>query len=115
MLESEDVIADKIFPFPAECGDPSIDISSLVELYLIVMATKAHTKINGANAKTHQQPEASQSITTAMHLPRQTWELLRSVAFHRAQSSGGRASVSRLITDLVEERRKKLEEEVALK
>lgn len=50
-----------------------------------------------------------------MHLPRQTWELLRSVAFHRAQSSGGRASVSKVITDLVEERRKKLEEEVALK
>ena len=78
-----------------------------------IMATKSPQKGNGHKTKSNDESAASPSITTAMHLPRPTWELLRSVAFHRAQASGGRASVSKLITDLVEERRQKLEAEIA--
>jgi hypothetical protein len=52
------------------------------------------------------------TITTAIHIPRQTWQLMRAVAFHRAQLYGGRASASALITELVERHRKELEEEI---
>lgn len=51
-------------------------------------------------------------MTTAIHIPRETWRLLRAVAFRRAQLSGGRASVSKLIADLVEHRRPHLEQEL---
>jgi hypothetical protein len=44
-------------------------------------------------------------LTTAIHIPRETHKLLRAVAFRRAQSTGGRASVSAVITALVEEQR----------
>ena len=53
------------------------------------------------------------SLTTAIHLPRQTWTLLRAVAFQRAQKQGGRASVSGLIVELVEKARSSLEKEIA--
>jgi len=55
------------------------------------------------------------SLTTAIHLPRSTWNLLRAVAFQRAQKKGGRASVSGLIVELVEKERLKLEKEIAEK
>jgi hypothetical protein len=61
------------------------------------------------------EPEAkvdSKSITTAIHIPESTWKLLRTVAFHRAQDQGGRASVSKLIAELVERHRAELEREV---
>ena len=51
------------------------------------------------------------TITTAIHIPRYTWTLLRAVAFRRAQNDGGRASVSKLIAELVERHRKELERE----
>jgi|SRR5208282_3097284 len=51
------------------------------------------------------------TITTAIHIPSQTWRLLRAVAFRRAQNDGGRASVSKLIAELVERHRKELERE----
>jgi len=51
------------------------------------------------------------TITTAIHIPRHTWTLLRGVAFRRAQSGGGRASVSKLIAELVERHRKESERE----
>jgi len=51
------------------------------------------------------------TITTAIHIPRQTWTLLRAVAFRRAQNDGGRESVSKLIAELVERHRKELERE----
>jgi hypothetical protein len=51
------------------------------------------------------------SITTAIHIPESTWKLLRAVAFHRAQDQGGRASVSKLIAELVERHRAELERE----
>jgi hypothetical protein len=54
-----------------------------------------------------------ESTTTAIHVPRSTWTLLRAVAFHRAQANGGRASVSKLITELVERHRPELERETA--
>ena len=50
-------------------------------------------------------------MTTAMHIRRDHWKLLRIVAHKRAIESGGRASVSALITELVERHRKELEEE----
>ena len=49
--------------------------------------------------------------TTAVHLPVATHKLLRAVAFVRAQNRGGRPSVSKLITELAESRRKELEAE----
>jgi hypothetical protein len=55
--------------------------------------------------------DSGANITTAIHIPRITWSLLRAAAFRRAQDSGGRASVSKLITELVERHRKELEQE----
>ena len=49
------------------------------------------------------------TITTAIHIKRDTWNLLRRVAFNRSMEQGGRASVSKLIESLVEEKRKELE------
>jgi hypothetical protein len=56
-------------------------------------------------------PLSFETITTAIHIPRHTWTLLRAVAFRRAQNDGGRASVSKLIAELVERHRKELERE----
>ena len=56
--------------------------------------------------------EPPETITTAIHIPKSTWNLLRSVAFHRAQDSGGRASVSRLIAELAENNRAEFEKEL---
>jgi len=69
-----------------------------------------------AKRKTEKPPKldprrSTQSLTTAIHLPRNTWELLRTVAFKRAQRTGGRASVSGLIVELVEKNRDSLETE----
>lgn len=54
------------------------------------------------------------SKTTAIHIPHDTWRLLRAVAFKRAQESGGRASVSAVIQALVAEHWAELEAEVAV-
>jgi len=61
-----------------------------------------------------QAPDANglPTITTAIHIPRDTWTLLRAVSFRRAQDQGGRASVSRLIAELVERHREELEQEI---
>ena len=56
-----------------------------------------------------QDSSGHRSITTAIHIPEPTWKLLRAVAFHRAQDQGGRASVSKLITELVELHREQFE------
>jgi hypothetical protein len=53
--------------------------------------------------------------TTAIHITKDMWNLLREVAFHRAQSSGGRASVSDVLRNLVESHRAELEKEIAKK
>jgi hypothetical protein len=66
-------------------------------------------------AKPSAQPAGlalpAETITTAIHIPKPTWTLLRAVAFRRAQDQGGRASVSKLIAELVERHRKELEHE----
>lgn len=54
----------------------------------------------------------SETLTTAIHLPRRTWELLREVAFRRARLDGGRASVSKVLVGLVEASREVLEKEL---
>ena len=54
------------------------------------------------------------AITTAIHIPKETWELLRAVAFRRAQQTGGRASVSKLIVELVERCRFDLQKELSI-
>ena len=54
------------------------------------------------------------TITTAIHIPKETWILLRAVAFRRAQESGGRASVSKLISQIVERCRLELERELSI-
>lgn len=61
--------------------------------------------------KVEEQDAPPDSLTTAIHLQRPTWQLLRDVAFHRAKN-GGRVSVSKLINDLVEANRGKLEKEM---
>ena len=49
--------------------------------------------------------------TTAVHIPKATLSLLRRVAITRADSQGGRPSVSAVISDLVEKARSQLEQE----
>jgi hypothetical protein len=46
--------------------------------------------------------------TTGVHLPSDLWELLNRVAFERARTRGGRASVSALLVEMIEKNRKAL-------
>lgn len=70
-------------------------------------------RAGGETAERHREREGpTVTITTAIHIPKTTWSLLRSVAFRRAQEGGGRASVSKLIAELVECRREELEAEI---
>lgn len=71
------------------------------------MATKAKSK--SAEAATRQQ---SETLTTAIHIRRDQWELLREVAFNRARATGGRASVSAVIGELIEHQRARLVREL---
>jgi hypothetical protein len=50
--------------------------------------------------------------TTGVHLPADLWELLNRVAFERARTRGGRASVSALLVEMIERNRKALELEL---
>src|SRR5260370_36960850 len=50
--------------------------------------------------------------TTGVHLPADLWELLNRVAFERARTRGGRASVSALLVEMIERNRKALEAEL---
>ena len=75
----------------------------------------ASTKPPHASKKKKSDSEAGSKpewATTAVHLPKKTLQLLKFVAFHRSQVHGGRMSVSRLLTDLVEAYRKELEQEI---
>lgn len=58
--------------------------------------------------------EGAAAITTAIHIPKETWTLLRAVAFRRAQRTGGRASVSKLIAEVIERCREDLEKELSI-
>jgi len=50
--------------------------------------------------------------TTGVHLPADLWELLNRVAFERARTKGGRASVSALLVAMIEKHRRELELEL---
>jgi hypothetical protein len=88
---------------------------------MVTMVRKEHaaSKTTASNKTAGRKPQRDDSglepgigsTTTAIHVPKATWMLLRAVAFHRAQASGGRASVSKLITELVERHRPELEKE----
>jgi hypothetical protein len=51
-------------------------------------------------------------VTSAVHIPKATLQLLRRVAVARAGQRGGRPSVSSVIVDLVEQHRAELSEEL---
>jgi hypothetical protein len=59
------------------------------------------------------EPQERPYKTTGLHLPADLWELLNRVAFERAKSKGGRASVSALLVNMIEHHRKELEKELA--
>jgi hypothetical protein len=73
------------------------------------IATQAKANTAGQEGSPSAPPR--ETLTTAIHLPRATWTLLRAVAFKRAQTQGGRASVSSLLVELVEQHRAELEQE----
>jgi hypothetical protein len=61
---------------------------------------------------TASEPQERPYKTTGVHLPADLWELLNRVAFERARSRGGRASVSALLVEMIERNRKALEVEL---
>ena len=58
------------------------------------------------------EPQERPYKTTGVHLPADLWELLNRVAFERARTRGGRASVSALLVEMIERNRKALELEL---
>ena len=58
------------------------------------------------------EPQERPYKTTGVHLPADLWELLNRVAFERARTRGGRASVSALLVQMIERNRKALELEL---
>ena len=62
----------------------------------------------------NMSPNVQLMKTTAINIPTTTWTLLRAVAFARAQETGGRPSVSALITELAEQHRAELEKEAGV-
>ena len=58
------------------------------------------------------EPQERPYKTTGVHLPADLWELLNRVAFERARTRGGRASVSALLVQMIERNRKSLELEL---
>ena len=65
-----------------------------------------------ARAKPVTEPKERPYKTTGVHLPADLWELLNRVAFERARTKGGRASVSALLVEMIEKNRKALELEL---
>ena len=66
----------------------------------------------------HKDTNAAESRrykTTGVHLPADLWELLNRVAFERARTKGGRASVSALLVEMIEKNRPALEVELGKK
>jgi hypothetical protein len=54
---------------------------------------------------------ADNKLITAITISGEDWRLLRAVAFRRAQEVGGRPSVSRLLAELISDKRAALERE----
>ena len=65
-----------------------------------------------AKTKPTAAPPERPYKTTGVHLPADLWELLNRVAFERARTRGGRASVSALLVAMIERNRKALELEL---
>ncbi len=63
------------------------------------------------NEELNLPPKQRANVTTAIHAPRQTWNLLRAVAFARSQRSGRRVSVSKVVLELVGKHEKELKKE----
>ena len=80
-------------------------------------AREAHANLEALRARTRPIPPpiplSEPTLTTAIHLPRRTHELLRRLATERAIRNGGRASVSGVLVALVEAQRAALEAELA--
>lgn len=57
------------------------------------------------------EPDNHEMQTTAVHLTKEMWQLLRKVAFRRAEKTGGRSSVSSVVRKLIEAHRHELEDE----
>ena len=55
--------------------------------------------------------DAPDFATTSLRLPRETLAVLRRAAVERAEQQGGRVSVSRVVSDLVETHRAELVQE----
>lgn len=73
----------------------------------------AEAKAKAAGEALPTAPAGSRKYkVTAVNLPEDVWVLLNRVAFRRAQTRGGRPSVSALLVDLVEQHRKELEGEI---
>ena len=66
-------------------------------------------------AKRANDAAQTTGMTTAIHIPKETWALLRRVAFRRAEADGGRASVSKVLAQLVERHRAEFERELSKK
>jgi len=86
------------------CDPADADIFDVSSDHHFLMATK-RKKMTPGNG----------GMTTAIHIPKETWSLLRRIAFRRAEATGGRASVSKVITELVEQNRRAFEKELQVK
>jgi len=80
-----------------------------------VEAHRALEKLTAAPQRRKVQGEAVRvpTVTTAIHAPKSTLDLLVQVAATRKVRHGGRASVSAVIVSLVEAQRAALEREIA--
>ena len=81
----------------------------------IKLAAEAKSKATGQEplqaASESATGERKETVTTAIHISREHWQLLRAVALARAKRQGGRASVSKLISELVQKHQADLEQE----
>jgi len=73
---------------------------------------KAQSKRTEKPLPSEKNDNHAEMRTTAIVIPKDMWNLLRQVAFHRAQTSGGRASVSEVLRTLVEKHRTELKREL---
>lgn len=71
--------------------------------------TEMHRRVSGA---AEEEKPAGKYITTAVHLPKATHDLLKRVANERSIKQGGRTSVSKLLAEIVEAQRSTLEAEI---
>ena len=75
---------------------------------MVKTSSKSKSRPEPANGNS----DHAEMQTTAIHISKSDWNLLRQVSFKRAQESGGRASVSDVIRTLIETHRDELEREV---